>query len=84
MSSLCFQEASIKRNGGKISEDEYMQAIVQHCTGVWHGSNKMCNDGTTELPQDLSFGHGIENDPFATAMASWIWLYFNESPTRVE
>jgi hypothetical protein len=81
MSSLCFREAVVKRKNNEITEDEYLQALVSHCSGVCHGVNKLCNDDAV-LPADIhpsdAYGYGI-NDSFTWAVAKWIYYNFGTS-----
>jgi hypothetical protein len=73
MSSLCFAEAAAKRKVNEITEDEYLQAIVNHCTGVRHGKNGLCNnDAKSDDIPVYAFASNIEDDSFAYAMANWI------------
>jgi hypothetical protein len=63
MSSLCFQDAVLKRKEYSITEDEFLKAIVDHCTGVRHGANRLCNNDTIvpdkDHKGDIGWGHYI-------------------------
>jgi hypothetical protein len=52
MPSLCFYDAAVRRKEDTITEDEYLQAIVAHCTGVRHGKNQLCNGDTSDIPDN--------------------------------
>jgi hypothetical protein len=83
MASLCFQEASEKRKSNQISEDVYLRAVLDHCTGVRHGKNKMCNGDSDPLRwRDDTFGSNIQDDEFTKMMARWIFCLFDESPLK--
>jgi hypothetical protein len=82
MFSLCFQEAFVKRRENVITEDEFLKALVNHCTGIRHGKNRLCNNDTP-LPENLrlfAFGGNIE-DPFTKSVAQWILLNFKKPVT---
>jgi hypothetical protein len=73
MSSLCLAEASAKRKANEITEDEYLQVFVDHCAGVRHGKNKLCNgDAVIDDHFHYTFGANIQDDKFASEMAYWI------------
>ena len=77
MSSLCFNEALIKMRDNIITEDEFLQNIVKHCSGIRHGQNELCNDdAVTNDPDYLAFGCNIKEDLFTSAMAMWIFSVF--------
>ena len=52
MPSLCFYDAAVRLKENTITEDEYLQAIVAHCTGIRHGKNQLCNGDTSDIPHD--------------------------------
>ena len=51
VSSLCFYDAAVRLKENTITEDEYLQAIVAHCTGLRHGENQLCNGDRSEVPE---------------------------------
>jgi hypothetical protein len=76
MYSICFQDASVKRQRNEITEDEYLQFIVNHCTGIRHGANKLCNnDAIVDASDHVAFGYNID-DSFTYTVAEWIFYYF--------
>lgn len=76
--SLCFREAVVKYKANEITQDEYLQAIVAHCTGSHHGENQQCNgDSTANRARDRStrkFASDLTeaDDLFAYTMMKWI------------
>ena len=83
ISSLCFNDAVILRRNNEITEDEYLQVIVGHCTGLRHGSNGACNNDTTEPgASDVELGENVKDDSFALAVASWIYRHFDQTPVE--
>lgn len=75
--SLCFNEASIKKKKKEIDEDALLHNIVNHCAGLRHGTNGLCNnDTTTDRADYLAFACNVENDEFTGAMAEWIFRCF--------
>ena len=68
MSSLCYQEVVVKRRENGITEDEFLEGIVKHCTGAHHGLNTLCNNDTmdpnVDRRDDTCYGHNID-DSFA-------------------
>jgi hypothetical protein len=83
MSSLCFAEAAAKRKSDEITEDEYLQAIVNHCTGLRHGKNRLCNDDAViDDNYNYAFARNIQGDKFASAMAYWIIRNFYYRQTQ--
>jgi hypothetical protein len=81
MSSLCFQDAVVKRKANEITEDAFLEAIVNHCTGISHGANKLCNNDTFAPNKDrgesFAWGHNID-DPFTSCIAKWIYFNFGD------
>jgi len=73
MSSLCFAEAAAKRKENEITENEYLQAIINHCTGLRHGKNRACNnEAVIDDHINYAFGQNIKDDEFASEIAYWI------------
>jgi hypothetical protein len=96
MPSLCFYDAAVRRKEDTITEDEYLQAIVAHCTGVRHGKNQLCNGDTSDIPdngnESFNFLHSwkhyfasnvIEVDHFAGKVAEFIASYVDEKDNPV-
>jgi hypothetical protein len=74
VSSLCFRNASIKRDNNEITEDEFLQALLVHCNGTRHGKNQLCTD---EPPRPgfvkSSFADDVFNvSRFTASIALWI------------
>ncbi|KAF2429954.1 hypothetical protein EJ08DRAFT_679477 [Tothia fuscella] len=79
MTSLCLAEAAEKRRLDVISEDEYLQVFVDHCAGVRHGKNRLCNgDAVIDDHYHYTFGADIKDDDFASEMAYWIIHDFHD------
>lgn len=77
--SLCLAEAATQRRNNEITEDEYLQVIVDHCGGVRHGKNRLCNgDAVIDDHRHYTFGANIEDDDFASEMAYWIIHDFHD------
>lgn len=60
MSSLCFSDAAAMRKTNQITEEEYLQAILNHCTGVRHGENQLCNYDTAQSDGQAAMLHSAE------------------------
>jgi hypothetical protein len=81
ISSLCFNDAAVLRRQNKITEDEYLQALVDHCNGLRHGINRACNNDTTEPGEErVRLGRNIKDDSFAKSIAGWIYRHFDRKP----
>lgn len=73
-SSLCIYDAVLGRLEKRISEETYLQCIVDHAAGARHGAKKLCNG---ELPEDrYKFASNVRQDVdlFASSMAHYLWL----------
>lgn len=87
---LCFREAVIKFKANEITQDEYLQAIVAHCTGLRHGENQQCNgDSTASKARDGStrkFASDVteQDDLFAYTMMKWIHVDVCQRRRQVE
>lgn len=57
-SSLCFYDAAVRFKENTISEDEYLHAIMAHCTGLRHGENQLCNNDTP--PPECWTAHRVQ------------------------
>jgi hypothetical protein len=62
-SSLCFYDAAVARKENTISEDEYLQAFVAHCTGIRNGINQLCNGDTKVIP--------VSANPYPDSVHEW-------------
>lgn len=67
---MCLREALDAYEAGAITQDDYLQVITAHCTGLRHGRNGQCNNDTTNGPADeFSFASNLpgnlRNFPFA-------------------
>jgi hypothetical protein len=71
MSSLCIRDAVLGRLDNQISEETYLQCIVDHSAGVRHGVNKLCNGDDSE-GRYLGSNVSRDVDPFAWLVACWI------------
>jgi hypothetical protein len=82
MSSLCFQEAFVRRRDNDITEDEFIEALVDHCTGIRHGSNRLCNNDAA-LPEKFGSAIFATNvvDQFTWGVAQWIFFHFKSPVT---
>jgi len=81
--SLCFQDAAVKRNNNDITEDEYLQALLAHCTGIRHGKNKLCNNDEEKKPGFYrSFFAQNVPDRFTSSIAHWISKDVCKNDTR--
>ena len=83
MSPLCFFEAVILRANNEITEDEYLEAIVDHCTGIRHRCNQACKNDTTDPgAYIIKIGNNIKDDRFASSIAYWIYYTFDRTPVE--
>ncbi|KAF2670600.1 hypothetical protein BT63DRAFT_454786 [Microthyrium microscopicum] len=48
MPSLDLNNAAVKCPNNEITEDKYLSAILDHCTGLHQGINQVCNEDTTK------------------------------------
>jgi hypothetical protein len=95
--SLCFYDAAIRLKENTITEDEYLQAIVAHCTGVRHGKNQLCNSDISDIPDNKNtstrfsddwkyyFASNVaEVDNFARKVAQFIASHVNKKDNPVQ
>jgi hypothetical protein len=85
MSSLCFQDAVEKKKANEITEDEFLQALVNHCAGTRHGENEQGNNDAnlTDVKDSVAFGYNI-NDSFTFAVSQWIYFNFGKPVEGIE
>jgi hypothetical protein len=86
--SLCFYDAAIRLKENTITEDEYLQAIVAHCTGVRHGKNQLCNSDTSDIrfSNDWKYyfaSNVAEVDNFARKVAQFIASHVDKKDNPV-
>lgn len=91
VSSLCFYDAAIAFKENTINEDQYLHALLAHCTGLRHGKNQFCNGDTMEPPDfwnpaeiardwPILYAHGVFRvDSFASKVAEFIAYCVNET-----
>jgi hypothetical protein len=75
VSSLCFRDAIVRRNNNEITEDEYLRALLIHCDGTRHGTNRLCNNDEPIRPGFVKglFAQNVRNlDRFTFYIALWI------------
>lgn len=60
MSSLCFSGVAAERKTNEITEEEYLQAILNYCTGLRHGENQLCNHDTAQSDGQGAMLHSPE------------------------
>jgi len=83
--SLCFHGAFVRFSNNDITEEGYLQAILAHCNGTRHGSNRLCNND--ELPGagfvKSGFADNLRNvDDFTPRIANWIKKDVCKNDTR--
>ncbi|KAF2667905.1 hypothetical protein BT63DRAFT_426754 [Microthyrium microscopicum] len=93
--SLCFYDAAMKRKEKAITEEQYLQAIAAHCSGVRHGKNRLCNSDSSDflisedkynnfLNRRHHFAKNVRGeDPFASSVAQFIMDYIEEKDNPV-
>jgi hypothetical protein len=84
MSLLCFQDAFVKRGDNEITEDVYLQSILQHLTGVRHGLNRSCNNDTPNRTGmgTFEFASNAKGDRFTYEMSTWVVVECSQRPIK--
>lgn len=73
--TLYFHEAVVQRNNNSITEDEYLKALLSHCSGTRHGRNRLCNNDERPKPGFVKSGFAdnfSDVDNFTVKIAYWI------------
>jgi hypothetical protein len=83
--SLCFYGAFVRFSNNDITEEGYLQAVLGHCNGTRHGSNRLCNND--ELPGagfvKSGFADNLRDvDDFTPNIAYWIKKDVCKNDTR--
>lgn len=75
--SMCLRDAFDAHTTGSISEEDYLQVIAAHCTGLRHGNNRLCNNDTQDGKPYEVYASNILGPlrKFSYATAYWIREY---------